>query len=405
MRLASILALLLVAGSVSAGPTSAPASGPASAPASGPAGAPASAPVPATPTRPDLPPDPEAPTVSARLDRTEGRVGDVFLLTITAVHSRNVAVNLPSTLELGAFTVLEKLPELDADLGNGRRKHDFQLKVAAYETGDLQLPGVEVTYLNTRGEARSARTQPIDVRILSVLANENDPQLKPNAGPVPVRQRDLTLIYTLAGLGLVALGMAVGFVLRSVLRARARRAVPPRPPRPAHEIALEKLDALRGEGLLQRQEFKEFYLRLSEILREYLGRRYGFPALDLTTTEILDALSARPAAQRREGGPDLGVWLLDSDLVKFAKYTPTIAEADRALAEGYAIVDATRSQTPTETEPVAAAAPAAPTAGSAGAATAAGGAPAAGNALTTSGERATDSATGAGAVPPTEGAS
>ncbi|MBI5478485.1 MAG: hypothetical protein HY906_06490, partial [Deltaproteobacteria bacterium] len=391
MRAALILALVLPAASVTAQPTkraptkaaptkaapgqatpaeAAPAAAsaptpasrpaPASAPTSTPAGAPASAPA----TQPELPPDPEAPTVSARLDRTEGRVGDVFLLTITAVHSRAVAVNLPSTLDLKAFALLEKLPELDADLGNGRLKRDFQLKVAAYETGDLQLPGLEVTYLNTRGEARTVRTQPIDVRILSVLANENDPQLKPNAGPVPVRQRDLTLIYTLAGILLVALGVVVGFVLRSVLRARARRAVPPPPPRPAHEIALERLDALRGTDLLQRQEFKEFYLRLSEILREYLGRRYGFPALDLTTTEILEALGPRAELARRDGGPDLGAWLFSSDLVKFAKYTPTITEAAGALSEGYAIVDCTRVWSPAppdsaETTAARAAAPAA----------------------------------------------
>jgi hypothetical protein len=281
--------------------------------------------------------------VSARLDRTEGRVGDAFLLTVTAVHLRTVAVNLPASLVLGPFQVLEKLPERDADLGNGKLRRDFQLKVAAFEPGDLVLPGVEVTYLNARGEARTTTTGPIDVRILSVLANENDPQLKPNAGPVPVTQRDLTLVWVLLAVLLVVVGVVLGLVLKAYLRRRALRAVPPPPPRPAHEIALEKLDRLRAEDRIARGELKEFYLVLSEILREYLGRRYGFEALDMTTSEILALLG------RLEGGPltagsepDLGAWLMGCDLVKFAKYVPDPAEAAAALEEGYRVVEATR---------------------------------------------------------------
>ena len=38
----------------------------------------------------------------------------------------------------------------------------------------------------------------------------------------------------------------LGFALKAYLRRRALRAVPPPPPRPAHEIALEKLDRLRA---------------------------------------------------------------------------------------------------------------------------------------------------------------
>jgi hypothetical protein len=330
-----LFALVLVCGGAWAQSASMPASAPASAPASSPASAPAS--------QAELPPDPDAPTVSARLDRTEGRVGDVFVLTVTAVHLRTVAVNLPSALNLGPFQVLEKLPEVDADLGNGKLRRDFQLRVAAYEPGDLTLPGVELTYLNARGEARTTVAAPIDVKIHSVLANENDPQLKPNAGPVPVVQRDLMLVYVLLALLLVALGLGLGFALKAWLRRRALRAVPPPPPRPAHEVALEKLDRLRAEDRLARGELKEFYFILSEVVREYLGRRYGFEALDMTTSEILAllrALPGRPVAERTES--DLEAWLRGCDLVKFAKYVPDAGEAVNALEEAYRLVEATR---------------------------------------------------------------
>jgi hypothetical protein len=297
--------------------------------------------------------------VSQRLDRIEGRVGDVFVLTVTAVHLRTVAVNLPANPNLGPFVALEKLPEHDADLGTGKVRRDFQLKVAAYEPGDLVLPGVEVTYLNARGEARTTVAQSIDVRIQSVLANENDPQPKPNTGPVPVLHRDLTLVWVLLALLLVLLGAVLALVVRSWLRRRERAAVPPPPPRPADELALEKLDALRAEDRIATGQFKEFYFALSEIAREYLGRRYGFDALDMTTTEILVCLGRVPGAPvGAERGLDVTAWLWSCDLVKFAKYRPSAEEAHAALEEAYRIVAATRLRVaPAIEKPTAAGAP------------------------------------------------
>ena len=54
--------------------------------------------------------------------------------------------------------------------------------------------------------------------------------------------------------------------------------------------AREALDALRAEDLPGKGRVREFYFRLSEIVRGYLGERYGFDALESTTPELLESL-------------------------------------------------------------------------------------------------------------------
>ena len=71
---------------------------------------------------------------------------------------------------------------------------------------------------------------------------------------------------------------------------------PPPPPRPPEEVALEKLGAVKTSGMLERGEIKEFHISVSEAIREYLGGRYGFDSLELTTEEL--DVPARVAAQR-----------------------------------------------------------------------------------------------------------
>ena len=94
--------------------------------------------------------------MAARLDKTEGRVGDVFVLSVTSIGPRNVSTNLPTQLDLAPFEVVGGDPELEAtDLGDGRVRRTFSLKVAAYEPGELTLPPIPVTYIGTGGHVLS----------------------------------------------------------------------------------------------------------------------------------------------------------------------------------------------------------------------------------------------------------
>jgi hypothetical protein len=283
-------------------------------------------------------PDPDAPTVAARADRAEAHVGDPIHLELVAIGKSTVPVNLPSTLELGPFSLLDR-QESEQNLGDGRIKRQFTLTIAAYEPGSKQVPALEVTYLGPRGDVRTARTAPVTVKIGSLTANEPEPAIKDAAPPVRVMEENLWPAY-IAG-GLCAAGLGALLTMLIVRRLRARRGERPGPPpRPAHEVALERLDRLGAYGFLENADNRPFYFAVSEIIRDYLGGRYGFDSLELTTDELIAEL-------RRQAGRELFLseiqgWLSACDLVKFAKISPSATEARGALESAIRIVTATR---------------------------------------------------------------
>ncbi|MFL5308747.1 MAG: hypothetical protein ACJ8F1_26265 [Polyangia bacterium] len=283
-------------------------------------------------------PDPDAPTVTARVDRAVANVGDPVHLEVVAIAKTAVPVNLPSTVELGPFSLLDR-KESEQPLGDGRMRRLYTLTIAAYAPGEKVVPPVEVTYLGPRGDVRTTRTAPVPVKIASLIANEPEPALKDAAPPVTVIVQNLWPAYIAGALVAAGFGALIAMVILRRVRAR-RGARPAPPPRPAHEVAMEKLDRLGAYGFLENADNRPFYFAVSEVIREYLGARYGFDSLELTTDELMTEL-------RRRAGRELVLseaegWLAGCDLVKFAKISPSAAEARGALESAIRIVVTTR---------------------------------------------------------------
>jgi hypothetical protein len=100
---------------------------------------------------------------------------------------------------------------------------------------------------------------------------------------------------------------------------------------------MEKLRALRAAGNFAADGYRPFYFALAEIVREYLGARYGFDSLELTTTELLDQLQQRAAHLAAADG-EVARFVAETDLVKFAKAGSTDEAAAKGLDAAQAIV-------------------------------------------------------------------
>jgi hypothetical protein len=282
----------------------------------------------------------DAPTVTVRTDKTQAHVGDAITFTITSIGPRTMPVVLPVNLELSPFSELSRNLE-EKDLGDGKMSRQFNLSVAAYEPGSFEIPSVELTYFSHDGNVRSLHTQALPLVITSLLANEAEPKLKDNADSLPVVQRDYLAVYIAGGLLAAGLGAVIALVLRRRLRGR-KPAAPPIPRRPAHEVAMEKLDRL-GSRLAEGGDLRPFYFELSEAIREYLGGRFGFDSLEMTTEELMVAMRHVPLTSTRGVlGSEIEGWLSGCDLVKFAKVSPSPEQARGALETAILMVEATR---------------------------------------------------------------
>jgi len=283
--------------------------------------------------------DPDAPTIAARADKTEAHVGDPIRISIVAVAKSAIPVNLPGALDLGPFSMLSREEGPVQNLGDGRVKREFTLSVAAYEPGEAQLPAIEVTYLGARGDVKTVRTEPVAIKIASVIANEPEPALKEGTTPVSVLEENRVPLYVGGGVLAAALGALISFFIVRKLRLRPGERPGP-PPRPAHEIALERLDRLGAYGFIENADNRPFYFAVSEIIRDYLGGRYGFDSLEMTTDELGDELQRR--AGRELFLTEVKGWLAACDLVKFAKVSPSAAEARGTLESAIRIVTTSR---------------------------------------------------------------
>lgn len=109
------------------------------------------------------------------------------------------------------------------------------------------------------------------------------------------------------------------------------------------ERALFELKELLSSDLIARQEFKEFYVRLTRIVRQFIERRHGIRAPEQTTEEFLAAISKDnrfpdPVAKR------LKAFLHASDLVKFAAHTPDNTAIDDVTATARDYIESDRPE-------------------------------------------------------------
>ena len=285
------------------------------------------------------------------LAREEVHVGDRVELLVSVIHEKGVTVNLPAGLSLHedvkALKRQTREPEI---LDNGKVKQVFTLKLAPFKVGELELAPIRVIYTYPKDGASSGgapamaevATEPLLLRVKSLMANEPSPKMKPNDAPVVVLEENRTLKIVLIVIGAVLAGILLGLLLFFLIRKRRRRPKPAPPPRPAHEVAFEKLCRLADSSLRDEERYADFYFGVSEAFREYLGNRYGFDSLEMTTTELMDAMAkVGPGELSLE---ELREFSEDCDLVKFAKYNPTRQEADDVLKAAFDMVE--RSKKP-----------------------------------------------------------
>ena len=113
---------------------------------------------------------------------------------------------------------------------------------------------------------------------------------------------------------------------------------------PAHVRAVRELDKLKGEKIWQNGREKEFYSKLTDILRRYIHEREGFNAMEMTSGEILNEI--RKLSDVDSVYENLKQILSTSDLVKFARYKPYPDENDLSMVNAYFFVNQTREPDP-----------------------------------------------------------
>lgn len=144
----------------------------------------------------------------------------------------------------------------------------------------------------------------------------------------PVQFREIWLPLLLYLLAMLAIAGTIFLFKRYKDDKPIIRHIKVEPKVPAHKRALDGMEELRRSGLTSSDDPKQYYTRLTDLLREYINERFGFNATEMTSDEILEHLRE---SRDRKSLQELANLLSTSDLVKFAKFKPMIDENDRNL--------------------------------------------------------------------------
>ncbi len=211
--------------------------------------------------------------------------------------------------------------------------NSFGLKVTSPELTDSTLAYLE--RINRR------ETDSIDFEQLQLH------DIKPIQKPPFVWTDYLWILWVV--LGVLLLLALIGAIIYLFLRKKKKGYIF-KPPvvLPAHTRAIAELEKLKAEKIWQQGRVKEFYTRLTDILRVYIHEREGINAMEMTSGEILNEV--RKTSEVDSVYENLKQVLSTADLVKFAKYEPLPDENDLSMVSSLFFVNQTREPDPVPTK-------------------------------------------------------
>ena len=276
--------------------------------------------------------------VFASVDKNKVTIGDKITYTITVKADKDIEIKFPEFGQnLGGFAIKDFGT---SEKGWFRTKTYRQWYVLdTYVSGKYSIPEATIKYRkHGQKEWQEASTDEITVEVESILENAEDKRdIRKIAGPIgfPVR----IPWYVWGGAAFIVVGGGIAFFLFK--RKRVEEVFIP--PRPAHEIAYEALEALKQKEYLKRKEYKLYYIELSDIVRHYLENRFNLRAPEMTTEEFLNSVRDNKALSY-EHKSLLRDFLSHCDLVKFAKYEPAEKEVSLSFESAKRLIDQTKEQ-------------------------------------------------------------
>ncbi|MBI5208924.1 MAG: hypothetical protein HY927_03015 [Elusimicrobia bacterium] len=253
------------------------------------------------------------PVFELRAATTSARLGVPVTLeaVVRAPVGVEVALDLPaSTTDTFAITRVEEVPRGQG----GETQRRFRLEILPLDLGKLPVP---LAWSFRAGqETRAVKSPALVFDVDEPPSLAADPEIKDIKGIMGAR----ALLWPWLLLAALALAAWAAWRRRRRHVPGAAASAPVADTRPPHVIAEAELAWLDGSGLWESGRYKEFYNRLTDILRQYFDRRFAVPAMKLTTTELIRHM--RRVDIDRGASQSIKTVFERADLVKFARWTP-----------------------------------------------------------------------------------
>jgi len=278
-------------------------------------------------------------SAKAKLDSAHILIGDYLNvhLEVTAPAGKPVIIPQLNDKILGKTDVSFDWianSKLDTIINDNQYIIKQTITITAFDSGSYTFPVIPILDIDSQ---IVAQTNPLffDVSTVAVDTTAAIKDIK-NISTVPVTFHELWMYikeYSLFILvGALATGLIIYLIWRYLKKKQAQKQQPVVKPKPKirpHITALKELEKLRHKKLWELGKTKEYYTELVDIVRIYINGQWNIDAMEMVTTEIMEAL--KNIEIHEEVSNKLLYTLSISDLVKFAKYTPLPTDHDLAF--------------------------------------------------------------------------
>ncbi len=288
--------------------------------------------------------------VSSSLERDSIWLGDQIKMILVAEYPIGTTLSFPELKDsLGnGVEIVSRSARDSSKISDGILQMRQSYMITAFDSGPHPIRPF-LFAVHTRITPDTLRSNPLTlfVKVPNVDLKKGFTDIKkPYGAPVTFKEIAPWIM------GIILLATVLFFIFYAISRRRKNIPIfslPAKPKLPPHVVALSELDKLKEEQLWQHDKVKDYYTRLTDIIRVYLEERYQVPAMEQTTHEILSEFKGETSQIKGKLFTGLQKTLDTADLVKFAKYTPLADENHFMLVNAYTLVEETK---PEPVEPV-----------------------------------------------------
>lgn len=282
-------------------------------------------------------------TLTATVSTNAIMVGDPVTLVLTATHPQDTSVTFPNIADGRNIVVRDRTTATEVHPANTNWLQTIQrMDLTSFAVTNHIIAEDKTVTLQTADGVVTQAYPFVTLEVKSSLPENEDQAtmtirgIKAELMEWPIRRN--YLFWSILAALLVMAAIAAYFIHRSLTKPRTILHMPP--PRPAHEVALEALAALRANGWIEALNYEPFYVHLSAIVRHYMENRFKLRAPELTTEEFIRVASTSSKLSDAHKAL-VSAFLEQADLVKFARHTPARQDMENALESATRLVHET----------------------------------------------------------------
>jgi hypothetical protein len=261
------------------------------------------------------------PTLKTRIDTNNVLIGDQINLYFEFQSPKKINVVFPAFPDsIGKLEVIAK-SKIDTLINNESFKLTQKFTLTSFDSGSFVIDPFTLMYeregfkelypLESERFVLNFATVPVDTA-------QGYKDIKP-VMEISIDWKEY-LIYIIIGIVLIIITILIIYLLRRRKRKPKTEDLGYDPTIPPYVLAYESLKQLDAEKLWQKGYVKEYYIRLTDILRLYIERQLKIDALEMISEEII--ISLKKLNLKNDLVDKMKVLFDNADLAKFAKTEP-----------------------------------------------------------------------------------